>query len=396
MISFWSTSSTGRRRGRVLAAVVAVAALGPLAACGGGGGEAPKPPENVIAEGKAPDYYPADYNKIIEGSKTEGGTLTIYSNTDQENWSPIFRDFQKKYPWVTNIAANNLDSDEVFQRALSEQATGNSPVDILVSNAAQAWAEYAQDPSRVAAYTSPELAKLPADVAQPMPGVYTMSMDPLTIAYNTSLVPEAPTGLASLAKIVEQDPAKFKDKITTRDVNGAFGFTVSHSFTEANANSWSTLEKLLPLARPETSSGTQTEKIVSGEYLAGFFISAAPAYPVVNNSNGLFQVTFLDDGTVVLPRGIGIAPKAPHANTAKLFLDFVLSSEGQRAVAEGGLTSYRDDVKAAPGLHTYQEVIDKVGEKNVIPVKYSLVPDDQVKAFTTRWDGLLGSKPTGT
>jgi len=65
---------------------------------------------------------------------------------------------------------------------------------------------------------------------------------------------------------------------------------------------------------------------------------------VVDNSGGLFQVTFLDDGTVVLPRGIGIAPKAPHANTAKLFLDFVLSSEGQRAVVEGSLTSYRDDV----------------------------------------------------
>ena len=388
MITFRKAS----RRGRVLTALGAAVALGSLAACGGGGSAAPTPPENVIAEGKAPDYYPAEYSQIIQASKAEGGQLTIYSNTDQENWAPIFRDFQKKYPWVTNIAANNLDSDEVFQRALSEQATGNSPVDIMVSNAAQAWAEYGEDPSRLATYSSPEVAKLP-DFATLMPNVYAMSMDPLTIAYNTTLVPEAPTGLASLAKIVEQDPAKWQNKITTRDVNGAFGFTVSHAFTEADPNSWATLEKLLPLARPETSSGTQTEKIVSGEYLAGFFISAAPAYPVVDNSSGLFQVTFLDDGTVVLPRGIGIAPKAPHANTAKLFLDFVLSAEGQRAVAEGGLTSYRDDVKAAPGLHTYQEVVDKVGEQNVIPVRYELVPDAQVQEFTQRWDGLLGSKP---
>jgi iron(III) transport system substrate-binding protein len=376
--------------------VGAVAALTSLAACGGGGGgggnAAPAPPENVIVEGKAPDYYPADYSQIIEGSKTEGGTLTIYSNTDQENWAPIFRDFQKKYPWVTNIEANNLDSDEVFQRALSEQATGNSPADVLVSNAAQAWAEYAQDPSRLATYSSPEVAKLP-ELATLMPNVYAMSVDPMTIGYNTTLVPEAPTGMASLAKIVEQDPARFKDKITTRDINGAFGFTVSQAFAQARPDAWASLEKLLPLARPETSSGTQTEKIVSGEYEVGFFVSAAPAYPVVDNSGGLFNVTFLDDGTVVLPRGIGIAPKAPHADTSKLFLDFVLSTEGQRAVAEGGLTSYRDDVKAAPGLHTYQEVVDKVGQQNVIPVKYTLVPEDQVTAFTDRWNGLLGSKP---
>lgn len=257
-----------------------------------------------------------------------------------------------------------------------------------MSNAAQAWAEYGQEPGRLLAYDSPELAKLP-EFAKLMPNVYAMALDPMTIAYNTALVQEKPTGLASLAEIVAKDPAKFRDKITTRDVNGAFGFTVSSAYAGANPKSWENLEKLLPLARPETSSGTQTEKILAGEYLAGFFISGAPAYPVVANSGGLFEVAFLDDGTVVLPRGIGITPKAPHANTAKLFLDFVLSSEGQRAIAEGGLTSYRDDVKAAPGLHTYQEVVAKVGEQNVVRVKYSLVPDAKVKEFVQRWDGLL-------
>lgn len=382
-----SPRTRGARRRRAFAAVVAVAALGATAACGAGS-DAPAAPENVIAEGQVPSYYPAEYSKIIEGSKAEGGELTIYSNTDQENWEPVFRDFKKKYSWVTKISANNLDSDEVFQRVLSEQATGSSPADVLVSNAAQAWAEYGQDPSRLLAYDSPELAKLP-EFAKLMPNVYAMALDPMTIAYNTALVQEKPTGLASLAEIVAKDPAKFRDKITTRDVGGAFGFTVSNAYAGANPKSWESLEKLLPLARPETSSGTQTEKILAGEYLVGFFISGAPAYPVVANSGGLFEVSFLDDGTVVLPRGIGITPKAPHANTAKLFLDFVLSSEGQRAIAEGGLTSYRDDVKAAPGLHTYQEVVSKVGEQNVVRAQYSLVPDEQVEEFVQRWDGLL-------
>ena len=50
-----------------------------------------------------PDYYPAEYEDIVDGSKDEGGALTIYSNTDQENWAPIFRDFQKKFPWVKTI-----------------------------------------------------------------------------------------------------------------------------------------------------------------------------------------------------------------------------------------------------------------------------------------------------
>ena len=75
------------------------------------------------------------------------------------------------------------------------------------------------------------------------------------------------------------------------------------------------LKTLLPLGRAESSSGTQLEKIIAGEYLAGFFVSAGPAYPKVADSGGLLALTFLDDGTVVLPRGIGIpARRAPRGH----------------------------------------------------------------------------------
>lgn len=382
------TARTTRAPRRLVStAIAAIAAVGLLAGCSGGGGTVA--PTNPIAEGEFPDYYPADYQDIIDASMEEGGDLTIYSNTDQENWAPIFRDFQKKYPWVTKINANNLDSDEVFQRQLSESATGSSTADLLVSNAAQAWAEFTEDPSVLLEYSSPEVPELP-DFAELLPNVYAMSTDPMTIAYNTALMDEAPTGIASLAEIVAADPEKYADKITTRDVNGAFGFTVSYTFTEARDDAWADLEQILPLARPETSSGTQGEKILAGEYLAGFFISGAPAYPIVDSSGGIFQVVFPEDGTVILPRGIGITPDAPNVNTAKLFVDFLLSEEGQGAVAEGGLTSYRESVKAAEGLHTYQEVVDAVGEDNVIFAGYELVPDADVQEFIGRWDGLLG------
>lgn len=159
----------------------------------------------VSQESLVPDHYPPEYAQLIEGSRSEGGTLSIYSNTDQENWAPILRGFQKKYPWVTDVQANNLDSDEVFQRVLSEQATGGSPADVLVSNAVQAWAEYAGQPGRLAAYQSPELAKLPG-FAQVMPNVYMMSADPMTIAYNTSLLEQAPTSLADLVATTKAVP----------------------------------------------------------------------------------------------------------------------------------------------------------------------------------------------
>lgn len=367
------------------AASVAVIAL--LAGCGNGG--AAPAPSNPIAEGEYPASYPADYADLVAEAEAEGGTLTIYSNTDQENWAPIFRDFQKKYPFVTTINANNLDSDEVFQRQLSETASGSSTADLLVSNAAQAWAEFAEEPDRFLEYASPELGELP-DFAQVLPNVYAMSTDPVGIAYNSQLMPEAPTGIAHLAELVAAEPEKFADKITTRDVGGAFGFTVSNAYTAARPDAWTSLENILPSARPESSSGSQGEKILAGEYLAGFFISAAPSYPIVESSGGLYSFVFPEDGTVVLPRGIAIPAEAPNTATAKLFVDFVLSEEGQNAVAEGGLTSYRESVETAEGRHTYQEVVDAVGEDEIIFVNYDLVPEADVAAFTEEWNGLLG------
>lgn len=387
MLGFSSTTSGlhRRRRRAGLAGLTAVATAAVLVGCSSA---APADAPGAAADSTVPSYYPADYSDLIATSKKEGGTLTIYSNTDQQNWAPILRDFQAKYSWIT-VSADNLDSDEVFQRQLSEMATGKAPADMLVSNAVQAWATYGSESGRVMEYSSPEMQKLP-DFAQLMPGVAAMSLDPVGMAYNSALVTTELTSIADLARAAAADPSKFDGKITARDVNGAFGFSVSNAFVQENMGAWSTLEKVLASARPETSSGTQKEKILSGEYLAGFLISAAVGYPAEAESGGLLKFVLPKDGTVVLGRGIGITPDAPHPATAKLFMDFVLSEAGQNAVAEGGLTSYRDSVKLTDGRHTYQEVEKLAGKDAIIRVPYTVASPSDVDTFVAKWDGLLG------
>ena len=98
------------KRSRLVALTLAgVLSMSALAACGGGGDATEQPKENKIAAGEVPDYYPAEYTDLIAEAKKEGGDLTIYSNTSEENWAPIFRDFKKKYSWVGKVSANDLD-----------------------------------------------------------------------------------------------------------------------------------------------------------------------------------------------------------------------------------------------------------------------------------------------
>jgi len=381
--------NTTKGRRRALFVLALALATSSLAACGGD--EEPTVAENEITVEGVPDYYPDEYQDVIDASKEEGGELVIYSNTGEENWAPIFRDFQKKFPWVEKVSANDLDSDEVFQKILSEQATGSSPADLVVSNAAVGWADFAERDGVLLDYESPEVAELP-DFAQLLPNVFAMSTDPQTIAYNTELVPEAPTGIADLGEMAEADPDTFQDKITVRDPESSFGFTVTEAYTEGNPDGWDALETVLPFTRAETSSGTQMEKILAGEYVAGFLISGGPAFPVVAESDGLVETVYPDDGTVVLPRGIGIAADAPHPATSKLFIDFLMSEEGQFAVAEGGLSSYRDNVEGE-GLHTYQEVVDEVGEDGIIFVEYATRTDEQINTWLDRFYTFVEPAP---
>ncbi len=381
----FSESSISRRKALGFGLLGAASLTAVLTGCSTGSDK----PAASAGTADFPSYYPADYSAIVDASKAEGGKLTIYSNTDQENWAPILRDFKAKYPW-TQVSADNLDSDEVFQRQLSEMATGKAPADMLVSNAVQAWANYASEADRLLAYDSPETKELPKNAVL-MPNVWAMSLDPVGILYNTALLKEEPTSIEALAKTVSADSATFKNKITTRDVKGAWGFTVSHAFTEGNSDAWTGLDEILPSARPETSSGTQKEKIMSGEYVAGFFISSAVGYPAQDASGGLVKFVLPTDGTVVLGRGIGITPKAPHPATAKLFLDFVLSETGQNAVAEGGLSSYRDSVELTEGRHTYQEVEKVAGKDGIIQVPYEVVADSDVTSFVSKWNAQLGA-----
>ena len=76
-----SNTSTTRRRGFAALLTGATAAL-VLSSCGAARDYTDVHPE-------LPDYYPADYSTLVEASKAEGGSLTIYSNTDQQSWAPI-------------------------------------------------------------------------------------------------------------------------------------------------------------------------------------------------------------------------------------------------------------------------------------------------------------------
>ncbi|WGW11467.1 extracellular solute-binding protein [Saxibacter everestensis] len=366
-----------------------IVGVGALSSCGGGG-DSGSGGEKTVPKEDRPEYYPDDYDSIVEGSKKEE-KLTIYSNMAEYNWKPISDAFNALYPWLT-ISTNNLDSAEVFQKYYSESASGTSPASLMVSGDPTSWIDYIESKKAAADYESPETDKLP-DMGQPLPGLYTFSADPILMGYNKTLLQEDqyPTGLASLATLAESDPDAYKDKITTYDVQNSFGYSIEYNWAKQRPQGWDTLNKLLPFVRAEQSSGPMVEKINSGEYLAGFFLSSTVVIPQAEKSGAILGWGYIDDGTPMFLRGMSIPKTAPEPNAARLMLDFLLSHAGQISVFQGGFTPYREDVTKDEAPRNYNAIVEEVGQDNIVTVGYDPISKADEKAFIDKWNaGMEG------
>jgi iron(III) transport system substrate-binding protein len=131
-----------------------------------------------------------------------------------------------------------------------------------------------------------------------------------------------------------------------------------------------------------------SEKVAAGEYSTIYFGSPLTFFKYVKDKkdSDLIGWSLIEDGTPIMVRGIGITRKSQNKYSAQLFLDFMLSHEGQVAVAQGGLTPYREDVRKdeVPFL-TYGQIRDKIGEKNIVLVTYNEKMLDENKSFTEAW-----------
>lgn len=340
-----------------------------------------------------PDYYPADYQSLVEASRSEGGELLIYSNMAQYNWAPVIEGFNELYPWI-EVQTLDLGSGEVFERYYAESGSGTATGDMLVSGAIDKWLEFDQRGAALE-YESPELAHLP-DWSQQLPGIFTVSADPMVIAYNKRTVPEEqwPASFADIVANAEANPDLYDGKITTyHAADSSFGFSIAWAFAREHGDqAWDWWDTIGPMTRPEASSGPMIEKVTAGEYSVGYFISGIVLFPKMDDAySRIVGWSFFDDGTPLFQRGMAIPQDSARPASAKLMVDYILSNAGQTAFGKGGLTPYREDVDEAAVLgFTYQSVVEAIGgEENVILIDYDTDMLEGGDDFRERWRATL-------
>lgn len=344
-----------------------------------------------------PDYYPDDYSEVIEASRGEG-SLLVYSNSSRTQWEPFISVMAEQYPWIT-IEVLDINSGELVERYLAESLTGTRTADLLVHQSLEGWINL-RNRDALAEYTSAEDSMLPG-YADQGGGIYVMGVDTTSFVWNKLLLSDdlVPENLGDLVEKIEANPGLFQGAIVTYGPSmSAAGFTNHYSYLAARGeDGWETLAGIGPSVRVESSAGPMLEKLLAGEYVLGYFIATASiqnrlADPGVDQLLGT-KLGSPEDGVPMISRSAAITRAAASPNSARLFMDLLLSQEGQIALARGNLPYLRDDITSDDigGLPTVADAVAEIGEENLLlaPVENEVV--EQREALLARLAEIYGT-----
>lgn len=266
----------------------------------------------------APNGYPENYQKIIEDAQNES-SLLIYSIMSPENWRPVIEGFNKLYPKVKVETLDLPASRESFERYLAERSTNSRTCDLIATADPGGWIDF-QERGEILDYASPEAQAWP-DWSKPFPGVYTVSSDPMALIWNNTLVPDGkrPKTLAEFVELAVTNEKAWRNRITSYGVHQTtFGYGISYAFVKKHGEkAWDWFAQLAKLSpRFERSGGPMTEKVTSGEYATGWFVSAITFWPRLNDPARarILGWSFIGDGQPVVLRGVAI-PKGSKTST---------------------------------------------------------------------------------
>jgi iron(III) transport system substrate-binding protein len=354
-----------------------------LAACGEPGGDtASSTPTTTADVGQASAVTPPD-PAVLEAARSEGEVL-LYTNAEDQQMTPVRTAFEAAYPGI-KLRSLALGDEEMFQRYETEVASGTATADAVMNMDAIGWLRFVAA-GNVEDYEDPNEPNLP-DYAVLGPGVYAVSEDPVIAVFNKALLPEAkqPKTMRELAALAPE----LDGKIATTDIGNAvqFGATSAYVGTYGDAG-WRTLEAIGAHASVESSNGPLVTKLAQGQYAANFFVNGAVRAFITDDVAKVVNYSYLTDGTPLLPRAVAVTEKAAHPNAAKVFVNWLLSVEGQEAACEGGFTPYRDGVDCPFGL---PQVIAAVGgEENLIIATYDQKLADSQQEIVDRWNAAVG------
>ena len=258
----------------------------------------------------------------IDAAKKDGKVI-VYAAVPPQTMKVINEPFEKKYG--IKVEYWRASTTGILERSLNEWRVGTAPFDVVEGNKGPQY--ILKSEGVFAKYQPPSAAKYPKQYLENDQLLTPWRFNPISILFNTTMVrkEDAPRSIQDLLL------AKWKGKITIPDP--ARHTTTAQFLADVDKYDgikWRDFARSLAQQQPflVESFAPIVNTIIKGEAALGLtYLKYVGQYkgPIdyARLSKYLADVNYL-----------GVSRKAPHANAGRLYIEYICSLEGQKAMAE--------------------------------------------------------------
>jgi iron(III) transport system substrate-binding protein len=288
-------------------------------------------------------------SKLIEGAKKEK-RLVHWTTMTLSQSKQVVDAFQKKYPFI-DVDLFRTGGDAMLNKIFSEDRAGRHVWDVILTRGDMFLPLMKRN--LLASYPSPETKKIPPDLFDKN-GYWTgYYVNPYTLGYNTRWVKkdEVPKTYEELLS------PKWKGRKISVD-------NTSYNLLGGLITAWGK-EKAVAYFK---KLAAQEPSVMRGDSNR-VQLAAAGEFPLIISFASILQRATSEgapiDWVPLEPVPVQVNPlllgaKSAHPNAAKLFIDFLLSEDGQRQLVGLSRIPVRQDVKPQPArlFDGYKRVVE--------------------------------------
>ena len=305
--------------------------------------------------------------RLLENARKEG-SVVLYTSLAPTESGPLGQAFEKKTGVKVEIF--RTISEKVVQRAVTEARAKRFAFDVVETNAPEM--EIMAREKLFSEFHSPHLADLPAGAIPAHRQWIPDRVNFFVVAFNTGKVKreEIPRSYSGFL-----DP-KWKGRIGIEATDAEWMATLVKIWGEPAGMAY--FRKLAEM-KPDVRKGhiLLAELIAAGEIPVGLTVYNSNAESLKRRGAPIDWLPV--EPVVGRPQGIAVGRNAPHPHAALLFVDFVLSPEGQELLNSMGRVPVSTKVKTDLNRFEYT-MVDPV-----------TVLDEQDR-WNKLWEGLFIQK----
>ena len=308
---------------------LAAGAVLAMAGCGADAGQETKQTEQASEAGTAG-----------QSKETEiSGPLTVYTSVPQDMADTFQRAFEEKYPEV-EMNVYRATSGEVMTKMKTEKEAGQMSSDVVwVADFSSA--DSLKELGLLAQYDSSEGAEIEDGLKDPDGYYYGSRVINMVLAYNAAI--EAPSSWKDLLD------ESLKGKVGIPSVSSGSAFQFAGTLAADPDFGWEYFEQMKANGGMQFKANNDVlQRIASGEIQAGAVLD----YMVADMKEQGSPVDYVipEEGAVAVASPIALVNGCANEDTAKAFIDYVLSDEGQNLLASLGTTPVKKGIETPEGV----------------------------------------------